>query len=561
MNFRMKKSFEAFGLRWSRTKERGATAVVIALCLTLLMAAAAVSFDTANLALQRQTLQNITDAAAQAGASYLPDTVLAKQAANEYFHRYDRSLADKNYNPTLSVYCMVESTGVSKQPAVGALVAAACDPNPGVNVTYANGVGGTICDEQLCAIPCTASNSKCNALEVAAQRDVPFYFAPAVGIKSPGTTGAVASVSCVNGCGSGGTPNPADVAIVADRTPSMTDKSFTSMQTGIEKALEIMTPEYQFVTFGTINRSKSSPTDSNCLTSQGAAVTLVGGKAPDYYPAGGARLGAWMPLGFSNNYLNGKLGDPVGTRSLIVTKSKTSLGYQVSCMDHVSSDNLVIPGTNVSTYPWGTSLAAPLKAAAQSLLLESNSNLGQLSQYRHDHLTTVQPKKWIIFETDGQPDETMGYNASPTKDRNGKVTYPGYSDENKDPGSTDILTGGEPTALSPTNDATGCQNMVDVATKAKKAGINIIMIAYGDATTAKCGSMYVKNEMAMAASSVNGVASTANNDCTKPAGAAAENADKDYFFCASTAADLETVFETVVGMTSSPNTKFVKMPK
>ena len=68
MRFRMKKSIEALGLRWSRTRERGATAVVIALTLVLVMGAAAISFDTANLAWQRQTLRNITDAAAQAGA-------------------------------------------------------------------------------------------------------------------------------------------------------------------------------------------------------------------------------------------------------------------------------------------------------------------------------------------------------------------------------------------------------------------------------------------------------------------------------------------------------------
>jgi len=73
MKFRMKKSFEAIGLRWSRTRERGATAIVIALTLTLVMGGAAFSFDTANLALQRQTLRNITDASAQAGASYLPN--------------------------------------------------------------------------------------------------------------------------------------------------------------------------------------------------------------------------------------------------------------------------------------------------------------------------------------------------------------------------------------------------------------------------------------------------------------------------------------------------------
>ncbi len=547
MNVKMKKSFEAFGLRWSRTKERGATAVVIALCLTLLMGAAAISFDTANLALERQRLQNITDAAAQAGASYLPDTDRAKEAANEYFHRYDRTPADKSYSPTLNVYCMVESAGASKQAAAGALIAAACDPNPGHDFTYANGVGGTICDEHLCAIPCTASDAQCNAIEVSAIKDVPFYFGPAIKIDK-GSTGSVTSVSCINGCGSGGVPNPVDVAIIADRTPSMSNTDFDAMKAGIKGALEIMTPEYQLVTLGTIHKSNYDSGNTDCLTSLGPPVSRTWTDGRWTYPDGGARDGKWMPLaqgnlttGFSGSYLTGGLESPSGTRTLIETKGKQYLGYQVDCMNHYDKYNM-------NGYPWGTHLAAPLKAAARLLLGKDPSNLAALSKTRKDTLLThgETVKQWIIFETDGMPEETMGLDSG------------SYKDSNENKGSTLLGDKLEPTAPGNTNQA--CQNFLDVAKRAKNSNnnIGIIMIAYGTGTENSCGGTLgtVRDVMAQAASNADNGSASKN-----PAECKAANTDNDYFFCAASGADLKEIFKTAIGMASSSTTKFVNMPK
>jgi hypothetical protein len=111
-------------------------------------------------------------------------------------------------------------------------------------------------------------------------------------------------------------------------------------------------------------------------------------------------------------------------------------------------------------------------------------------------------------------------------------------------------------------DATkGCQDLVKVAASAKAAGIGIIMIAYGDATTASCGTYKVRDQMAAAASNAPDGSASTSSKCDTPAAITAENNDTDYFFCASTAADLQKVFETAIGRTSSPKTKFVKMPK
>ena len=527
MNSTMKKTFEAWGLRWSRTKERGATAIVIALTMVIIMGAAALSFDSANLALQRQSLRNLIDASAQAGASWLPgDPASAVAAAIEYAHRYDPS-----FTPTTSLWCVVGSTGATQQVAAG-FIPATC--NPGGSGTYTNGVNGVICDTILCAIPCvlTGTNPRCNTMKVDGQKDVPFYFAPAIGIPK-GDTGAVTSVSCKGSCGTL-LPNAMDVAIIADRTNSLDATVFSQMKTGITDTLSTMTPEYQFVTIGTIHKSQPI---SGCDTNEATVNAPANGKT---YTDGAARTGSWMPADFSNNYLNGTLGSV--SRSL---NTSSTLVKDVNCM-------------NQATQPWGTHLAAPLKSAARKLLGYDTSSLSTMSAARLPLLpagTVV--KKAIIMETDGVPEETIAYNTSPYKATDQSK---GYLDITKD--------ASDPTSGNPNKNVggdTGCANLLTVANQAKLLGITVIMIGYGDANTARCNgststsSSYVKDVLAAAASPVNGVASTANQDCTDPNKAAIENSDGDFYFCAATGAQLSGIFSTAMSQMTS-TTKFVKMP-
>jgi Putative Flp pilus-assembly TadE/G-like len=528
MKFRMKKSFQALGLRWSRTRERGATAIVIALTLTLVMGAAALSFDTANLALQRQTLHNITDAAAQAGASYLPgDATGALKAAGDYAHLYDTS-----FTPTVSLWCIVGSTGATKQVASG-YIPATC--NPGGSGTYVNGVGGVVCNTVLCAIPCSAT-ATCNTVKVDGQKNVPFYFAPAIGINS-GSTGAVSSVSCRGGCGTL-MPNAMDIAFVADRTTSLNSTVFANMKQGIKDTLSSMTPEYQFVTLGTIHKSTSS---SGC-------DTYLAANSSNTPANGAARTGSWTPLNFSNDYLTGTLAST--SRSL---NTSSTLVKNVTCMNQASQ-------------PWGTHLAAPLKAAARMLLGYQSSNLSSLSSARKSLLpqgATV--KQAIIMETDGVPEESIAFNGYLVNSSN----PPLYKDTNTSLGSTNLTDATDPVSGSPWNGEIGCNNLKTVAAKAKAAGITVIMIGYGDANTAKCNKNYnngtfsgssVDDVLAAAASPApNGSASTANNDCSTTTGAAKENSDGDFYFCAATGAQLSGIFSTAVSQLSS-TTKFVKMP-
>ena len=240
-----------------------------------------------------------------------------------------------------------------------------------------------------------------------------------------------------------------------------------------------------------------------------------------------------MPLGFSNNYLNGTLGDAVGSRTLKMTASKTNLGYQVACMDSRDPGNA----------PWNTHLAAPLKAAARVLLGKSGTTSGITAQMTADRnaLTKNAPvSKWIIFETDGQPWETMTPASSSTDTSLNSATDPSAPDNNN-------------------NNKQACLNLKNEAAAAKASGndIHIIMIAFGNDAQTQCGSQGTLGQvMAKAASPrSDGTASTAPSDC------ATANSDKDFYFCATTGDELKDIFATAFGQASASSTKFVKMPK
>ena len=533
----MKRSFEAWGLRWSRTRERGATAIVIALCFMLIVAAAAFSFDTANLALKRQTLQNIVDASAQAGASFLPsDPAGAYTAALQYAQRYDPTLAPPSLNLTL--WCIVGSTGVTKQPVAASIGPWTCDP--GTSATYVNGVGGVVCDTVLCAIPCSATAPACNTMRVEGHQDVPFYFAPAIGIPT-GKTGSVIAVSCKGACGAV-TPNPMDVAFVADRTTSLAESDLTDMKTGIDNTLTTMTPEYQFVTLGTIH--KSTP-----ITGCDTNLATYTGSNPDWNAArNGTTTGktaTWMPMGFSNDYRTGALGD--ASRPL---KASSKLVVNVGCMNRADPQ------------PWGTHLAAPLKAAARMLLGKTSSNLGALTTARKALLPVgATVKQAIIMETDGVPEETIGFN--------GSVGSTNYKDNSVDGlGHVTLDDATDPVSGNPSNNGElGCTNLQTVASEAKTAGIIVIMIAYGDATkqTTHCkkgsnSGTAVGDALAASASwSPSGFASD-NDKCDTDAQITAENTDGDFYFCAVTGTQLASIFNTAMSQLNT-TTKFVKMPK
>ncbi|WP_441407861.1 pilus assembly protein TadG-related protein [Arthrobacter sp. 2MCAF15] len=458
--------------RDGKSRERGATAVLFALLVPVLFGVLAMALDVGRLVYEHQQLSNALDAAALAGATSLPDDPVAARNAAVAYAKANDAQAD----PAVTFWCVVASTGASKTVASGQ-VPGVC--NPGTTA-------GAKCNETICAIPCiTGGGRTCNTITVTDDKDVPYLFAPAIGVNT-GNTGSLAANACKGSCGTL-VPNPMDIALVADRTSSMSTTDLANMKAAIQSTLTTMTKEQQYVALGTIGPSSST---SGCSTTASSLVTS----------------GTWMSVPFSNDYTTS------GAPPLLNNSSPLVKGVQC------------LPSSSTGTY-----LASPMKAAARYLLGLDANNLTSLPA------RAGTPRKAIILETDGQPNETGS----------GGDTSVGVSG--------DIKNSDGPTA---------CSNLKAVAADAKARGILIITVAYNAATSARCGgssSAYVRDVLASAASEKSSGVPSASNACGTAAQTAAENSDGDYFFCAADGADLGPIFVSAINAISA-HSRLMRIP-
>ncbi len=540
-----------------RNGERGATAVVVALSLILLMAAGAFGYDVAKLYYERQQLRNAVDAAAQAGASGLTNTAtatdLAIQYANWNFPGLGLSASD------ISFFCVVRNAtgnaagGYPDASQVGA--AKTCEGKPGWTNADAK------CSDTSCAIPCNAGQ-KCNAIQISKTRTVDFIFGPAINI-SNGSTGAVKTLSCKGSCGGTPAPNPMNVVVMADRTPSMyltkgNNTDLNALKSGITSMLGSMNPAQQYVAFGAIHKSAADgsaaplPSGGKIFTETTTSTEVPYCSAYGYVKVGKKWVydcvkwssktetsttpndvftGSWVPIGFSKDYQNA--GSTLRQNVSNLTYSNMTLGgswfYNKLLLSDGNYDNR---GTT------GTHLASAMKGAAQYLLTNVNSdNLvpGLEDGTRAD--LDVKPRNVIVFETDGQPAEIFN-NAS-------SDSAPVLSLSNGDDiGSSNSVY-------------QACKNLDSVADAAKAAGITIITIGYGSALTgSSCGGgLSAAEALARAAStqdSVTGVGA-AGSTCEE------ENSDSDFYYCANDSLELEKVFAAAMGSLTE-GTKFMSIP-
>lgn len=321
--------------------------VIFVLLVPVLFAGVAMAVDLGRLLYEREHLSNALDAAALAGVQSLPnDPVAARNAALAYARDNDPAA-----DPAVSFWCVVASSGAAKT-VVSSQIPRVC--NPGA-------VTGAKCNQTICAIPCTpGSGHTCNTITVTDDKNVPFSFAPVIGIDT-GNTGSLASDACRGSCGAQA-PNPMDVVLVADRTGSMSTADRNLMVTGIKNTLQTMTKDQQYVALGTIHRSSASP--GSCITT----------------PSISATTGPWIPVPFSNNYTLTP-GSPGGTPPL---NTSSTLVSGLNCLTASSG---------------GTYLASPMKAAARYVLGLAANNLASLPA------RSLPARKGIIFETDGEPNE------------------------------------------------------------------------------------------------------------------------------------------------------------
>ena len=320
--------------------------MLFALLIPVLFGVLAVALDIGKLVYEHQQLSNALDAAALAGAASLPNDPAGASAAALAYARAN----DSEALPSVTFWCVVASAGAATGVASGQ-IPSVCDPGT---------VAGAKCNDRICAIPCIpGSGHTCNTITVTDDKDVPFAFAPVIGVDT-GNTGSLASDACRGSCGAQ-SPNPMDIALVADRTGSMSAANRNLMVTGIKSTLQTMTKEQQYVALGTIHRSSSSP--GSCITKPSTDNT-----------------GPWIPVPFSNNYtLN-----PATPGATPPLNTSSTLVSGLDCLTSSSG---------------GTYLASPLKAAARYVLGSAANNLASLP------VRSTPARKGIVFETDGQPNE------------------------------------------------------------------------------------------------------------------------------------------------------------
>ncbi len=558
--------------------ERGATAVIVGLLSTVLFASAALAVDISSLAMERQRLHDHVDSAAHAGAFALPGTgTEAQAAALDIANTQDGDL-NLSASANTKLLCVVASTGVARE-VQASQIPSTCNPGPpGAPYTELR-YPGLKCNTYICAIPCaTGSTAKCNTIEVRANKPVDYGFAPIIGIDE-GNTGSVASAACRGSCGAE-VPNPLDIVIMADRTASMPSADRAQMKMAILNSLQTMTPSLHHVAFGALAKSRetgftpkgsfirptvpATPTYEDCSkfakgwprdncnarnkakqdayeedyeewedgesafskstgwdgtgeTNSDGICRTEAVRTNGRSASSTRNEGTWIPIDFTNSYLN--------EDKTLVTGSE--LVDAISCLPESASGEY---GTNIG----GSLKAAVRKVMGGSTVPGASSRPGT-------------PRKVVIFETDGQPDEV------------GSAS-----------GSTSITTSSELWS-GPQNDygQNGCNRFKEVATNAKNAGVIIITIGFGGAATARCKksegssssgtSSRVRDVLAAAASNAPSGGPSTAGDCSTASGIAAENIDGDYFFCATKGDELSDIFKTALNQVSN-GIRLIRLP-
>jgi hypothetical protein len=494
-------------LRPATDRENGAVAVFVAILCVVLFVAAALAVDIGNLTVKKQSLQNKLDAASSSGATKLPDANAAYTTAQAYLTLNGIDLA-KETNLVITTWCIVPSTG-GATPAVDTTQI----PSASVCAIGSSPWTGVRCNDTICSIPCAtastppAAGSACNAIKVSDRQTAPFVFGPVIGDGS-GDTGVVSSGACRGGSCGGISTAPLNVAVLVDRTGSTASAGVVDDQVvALKTMMQQMKTATQFLAVGTMGKSLaptnlSSPIDW-CSTVDPASSMTTSSSA--YFP-GATR--STQPR-FWNDFLR-------SDGSIDTTKA---IPQQLACL------------TNANSSGSGTQLAAPLKEAARTVLGLDNS-IGRN--------TTAGTTNVVFILTDGQPNERNNISGSNLTN----VTVPGD--------------------LASTTTSTACTNFSAVANSAKANGVTIVAIGYGDATRLDCnGNTGPASVLAGVASPPQGAPASqkgsVDNGCGTTNGRTAENSDGDYYFCATTGAELAPIFTTALAQAAGQS-KLIQFP-
>ena len=213
----------------------------------MLLGFAAMVVDLGVLRNANQNLWNSLDSGALAGAAYLPDDgVAAKSVGMTYANaNYPGGLPASRV--ALSFRCLIGDRNNDGLPDLTD-IPTTCDP--GVVSPSA-----WTCARGICTAPCDpAAGDQCNTLVLVGSVSVPFRFGGAVGV-TQGDTNVITSAACRGPCGS--LPvTPVDVALIVDRTSSMSGVDTTNARTAADSVRTLYNPAAQWLSFGMLGPSQ-----------------------------------------------------------------------------------------------------------------------------------------------------------------------------------------------------------------------------------------------------------------------------------------------------------------
>jgi len=373
--------------RLAAREDTGAVAVFVAIMCVILFVLAALAVDVGNLVATKQALRNTIDAATLDGAVKLPDMVAAKAAVGLSLSKNDPKYSACGANPAAAgcpqpkFYCITGQVGTGPDlstvaPPLGTSTNTSdCKPG-GVSgiANYTTSCNGTKCSIAFipsCAAPACSTP---DAMAVTDSKTVNFAFGPVIG-KPTGQTGALTSAACKGSCGQD-QPNPMNVVVVADRTPSMSTTDRTDMTNGIKSMLAVMHPTLQYVALATIGKAKPKTSIPVCNTATASTFDQTGA--------------TWISNPFTDQYQN----------------TNNQMVADLTCMNQGYG---------------GTDITSSLKAAARYLLGNDPNNLGSLPA------RSGTPRNAIIFETDGHPqvdnNKSPAYTGTTSLTNNGDIPY------------------------------------------------------------------------------------------------------------------------------------------
>jgi len=223
-------------------KNDGVVTIIVALSLVVFLGITALVVDLGRTKHARQQVQDAVDFGSLSAASYLPvnnavDADAAKALAAKITTGSAFGLSPAAV--TTSFFCVLlvpPNALVGPRPDLGNDLASAC--GPATTGAWDAAAGWVLSSTgKRMTHPCNPyAGDVCNAIKVQTSQTINYLFAPAIGITS-GTTGSVQSVTCFGACKRRG--SPLDVAVVIDRTGSMSPQDVVNVKAAAIELLKV----------------------------------------------------------------------------------------------------------------------------------------------------------------------------------------------------------------------------------------------------------------------------------------------------------------------------------